>query len=266
MPFTVSHIAAVLPGYRALSRAHVFSAAVIGSMVPDFGFLLLPGSLARWQTHSAAALLTFCLPVGLCSYWLLQLFIKPTLLEILPDRAYLRLRMAHPSQQLWSATVWLYAAIAIVLGALTHLIWDGFTHENAHGVLMFPLLDEYGPELEGHPTRFYNWLQYGSSVVGLILVAIALVRWWQHSPKPSEPPMRMLGQSERRLWSGLYFWLALALAAWPLVHIHMPPRHFNPNVRLDKIAIAVLRSCALSLLLLTALIRTRLAYRRAVAD
>ena len=66
MPFTVSHIAAVLPGYRPLKRAHVLTAAVIGSMVPDFG-LLVPGFMARWQTHSLPGLFTFCLPIGLAA-------------------------------------------------------------------------------------------------------------------------------------------------------------------------------------------------------
>jgi hypothetical protein len=62
MPFTVSHVAAVLPVYRPLTRWRVFTAAVIGSMVPDFG-MLLPGGLERWQTHSLPGLLNFCLPV-----------------------------------------------------------------------------------------------------------------------------------------------------------------------------------------------------------
>src|ERR1700684_3250871 len=96
MPFTVSHVAAVLPGYRPLSRAHVFTAAVIGSMVPDFE-LLVPGSMARWQTHSLPGLpglFPFCLPVGLLAYWLTLLLIRPAMLAVLPDRAYLRLQAA----------------------------------------------------------------------------------------------------------------------------------------------------------------------------
>ena len=93
MPFTVSHVAAVLPGHRLLARAQVFSAAVIGSMVTDFG-LLLPEKLARWQTHSIPALLHFCLPVGLAAYVLMLLLIKPAVLQIVPDGPYLRLRDA----------------------------------------------------------------------------------------------------------------------------------------------------------------------------
>jgi hypothetical protein len=105
MPFTVSHIAAVLPGYRPLARAHVFTAAVIGSMVPDFG-LLLPGYVPRWQTHSLPGLITFCLPVGLLAYWLTLLLLRPAILEVLPDGAYLRLKCrtcagVHPVGRAW---------------------------------------------------------------------------------------------------------------------------------------------------------------------
>src|SRR5262249_2987270 len=99
MPFTVSHVAAVVPLYRPLSPVHVFSAAVIGSMVPDFG-MLLPGSLERWQTHSFAALFSFCLPLGLIAYWLTQRLVKPAVAEVLPDSAYLRLRSEHPRTDL----------------------------------------------------------------------------------------------------------------------------------------------------------------------
>ena len=93
MPFTLSHIAAVLPGYRPLTRAHVFTAAVIGSMVPDFGWFV-PGAISRLQTHSITALLTFSLPVGLMAYWVTLLLIRPAMLEVVPDGAYVRLRAA----------------------------------------------------------------------------------------------------------------------------------------------------------------------------
>src|SRR5579872_4328634 len=176
MPFTVSHVAAVVPVYRPLSRVHVFSAAVIGSMVPDFG-MLLPGSLERWQTHSIAALFSFCLPVGLITYGVTQRLVKPAVTEVLPDSAYLRLRAQHPTTDLRRPLTWLYAAIALLLGALTHLVWDGFTHENARGVRFFPFLSDYGPEMAGHSLQLYRWLQYGSSVFGLVVTAVALLLW-----------------------------------------------------------------------------------------
>ena len=63
MPFTISHTAVVLPFSRWLARWQLLSAATIGAMVPDFR-IFFPG-MPRVETHSLAALLTFCLPVGL---------------------------------------------------------------------------------------------------------------------------------------------------------------------------------------------------------
>jgi hypothetical protein len=54
MPFTISHVAAVLPFHRALRRQGYFSAAIVGSMVPDLGFLL-PLHLPRSATHTRGA-------------------------------------------------------------------------------------------------------------------------------------------------------------------------------------------------------------------
>jgi Domain of unknown function (DUF4184) len=259
MPFTVSHIAAVLPGYRPLKRAHVLTAAVIGSMVPDFG-LLVPGFMARWQTHSLPGLFTFCLPVGLAAYWLTLLLIRPAMSEVLPDGAYLRLRAAHPAASITQLSAWLRAAAALLLGAITHLIWDAFTHENARGVRMFPLLTDFGPEMAGHPLHFYRWLQYGSSLLGLAVVGAALIVWLRHAPAPVEPPPRRIGRAERVAWLSAYLlpsWFAMAWLAW-----HPWPGGQLPLANgwaLGAVATVGMRAAAASLLLVSVLIRTRLA-------
>jgi hypothetical protein len=264
MPFTVSHIAAVLPAHRALSRARLLSAAIIGSMVPDFG-MLLPGSLARWQTHSLAALFSFCLPVGLAVYALTLLLIKPAMMEILPDRAYARLSVAQDAGRPLSVASWLYAALAILFGAVTHLIWDGFTHERARGVRMFPILDAYGPELDGHSLQLYRLLQYGSSVLGLLVVMVALVLWLRHAPPPAQPPRRRLQMLERCAWSGLYIALPLFGMAVSLWHLHAPALASWPvGTKLERIAMAGMRASGVSLVLVSLLLLLRLLpYRRA---
>ena len=71
MPYTLSHVAAVLPFSRLLARLQILSAMVIGSMAPDFGYLL-PIHPPRVATHSAVSLVTFSLPLGLLSYWIFQ--------------------------------------------------------------------------------------------------------------------------------------------------------------------------------------------------
>jgi len=199
MPFTLSHAAAVVPAYRPLSRAHLFSAAVIGSMAPDFG-MLLPESLARWQTHSLQALFSFCLPAGLIAWWLLQRLIKPAVIEVLPDGPWARARAEHPPLPLSSVRAWVGAAAGILLGAATHLVWDAFTHEDARGVRMFPLLDDYAPGIGTHPLQLHAWLQYGSSLLGLAVVALALALWLRHAPAPAAPPVRRIPRRERQYW------------------------------------------------------------------
>ncbi len=259
MPFTVSHIAAVLPGYRLCTRANIFSAAVIGSMVPDFG-LLAPGYMARWQTHSVEALFTFCLPLGLAIYWLTLLLIRPAVIEVVPDRAYVRLRAAPPPASIREPRAWLYAAAALLLGAGTHLIWDAFTHENACGVRMFPLLTDYGPEMAGHPLHLYRWFQYGSSLIGLVLVAAALVLWMRHAPPPLAPPVRRIARSERLAWLGAYLLPSLLIIAWLLLR-PWPAGHspFTNGSAIGTVAIDAMRGAAASLLLVSVLIRIRLA-------
>jgi hypothetical protein len=259
MPFTVSHIAAVLPGHRMLSRARVFSAAVIGSMVPDFG-LLLPVLPSRVETHSLLGLFSFCLPVGLIAYWVTLVLIKPAMLQIVPDGAYARVRAMDATAPDAGLGGWLYAALAIVFGAITHLIWDAFTHEHAGGVRMFPVLKDYGPEVVGHTLQLYAWLQYGSSLVGLIVVIAALVLWLNHVPHPPRRPLRRILRAERWLWGGLYLGLPLLAIADSFWHaIAKGMLSLAVSMWLDQIAIAGMRASVLSLVMVSLLLRARLA-------
>src|ERR1700761_6470084 len=89
MPFTISHAAVVPPFSRFLARWSLLSAVVIGTMVPDFA-IFLPWRMYRLEPHSGMALFTFCLPVGLCCYWLFQYLIKLPVIEVLPDGAHAR--------------------------------------------------------------------------------------------------------------------------------------------------------------------------------
>jgi len=259
VPFTVSHIAAVIPGYRVLSRARVFTAAVIGSMVPDFR-LLMPNDLVRWQTHSFGALFTFCLPVGLIAYALTLSLIKPATLAVLPNRAYARVMDDDRRTPITAARHALLVVIALLLGALTHLFWDDFTHEDARGVRMFPVLADYGPELKGHPVHIYRWLQYYSSIAGLAVLLIAVIIWWRNAPQPQQLPPRRLGAVERAVWLSLYFLLPIGSMAIYLWHgWAYLVRTSGPSGIIDTVAIDCIRATVAYLLIVSALLRLRLA-------
>src|ERR1700738_2782605 len=186
MPFTISHAAAVLPFSRLLARWQLLSAVVIGAMVPDFG-LFLPWRMHRFETHSAMALLTFCLPVGMATYWLFQFLIKRPLIEVLPEGAYARWRPFSATADCTSIRQWMLAACGVLAGALTHLVWDAFTHENARGIRMIPWLEEPIVEIGSHHMSGVRVLQDGSSLIGLVIVLVLVWYGLRRGQEPAAP-------------------------------------------------------------------------------
>ena len=255
MPFTISHVAVVLPFLRRLRRLRVLSAVVIGSMVPDFG-LFLPWGPERIETHSIIGLYTFCLPVGLACWWLFLLLINPAVLELLPDAIYVQSREGRVD--LGKLSQWVAAAAGVFIGAVTHLIWDGFTHEGARGVRMIPALDDPVVDFAGHHLLGFKLMQLASSVVGL-----ALVIWvvWRalHRPAVASAPTRRLGPAERRGWVTGYMATTLVATAafFVLTHWRALANHAM-TATANSIAVAGLRGFALALIGVSACLVIRL--------
>jgi hypothetical protein len=255
MPYTLSHVAAVAPFSRFLIRWRILSATVIGSMVPDFGYLL-PIPLARAQTHSAISLITFSLPVGLVSYWIFQRLIKTPLLNVLPDPAYLRWRPFSMPAAVGSARQWLLAAGGILAGAVTHLIWDGFTHEGARGMRMMPELGDWRFDLHGHHLIGGRLLEDVSSLLGLLLV-VALIAYTLRGGGPQGGVPRRLSQRERQLWVLSYALAAVVFAAgFDLLGGGFYANSVGAQVNIA--AVAVLRGLFLSLVIVSLVLKGRL--------
>jgi hypothetical protein len=260
MPFTISHAAAVLPFSRFLKASPLLSAAVVGSMVPDFG-ILMPWHPARAETHGLVPLVTFILPVGLSSLWIFQYVIKQPTIAVLPDRLY---RIA--CQYLQPAPIgklrsWLVAAFGILAGAVTHLAWDAFTHEGARGMRMIPALDELVLVAGAHHVAGQRLLQDVSSLIGFAVIAWWLLRVARSNPGADCAP-RQLGGTERGLWLTLYAVVAVVvtIVAVILMRDAEPVRYGLGNATNDA-AVAGLRGVGASLLLVSGVLRLRLRAR-----
>src|SRR5277367_755389 len=257
MPYTISHAAIVLPFSRLLARWRLLSAVVIGAMVPDFG-LFFPWRIQRFETHSAAALVSFCLPVGLASYWLFQYLIKTPLLEVLPEGAYARWRPFSSPADFTSIRQWLLAGCGVAAGAATHLVWDAFTHENARGVRMIPWLEDPLVDIGSHHLVEFRVAQDGSSLLGLAFVLV-LVLYGLRRGGESPIPNRPLRPLERRVWAlvygvaGVAFSIAWLLWAWAVE----PPGH-SLKALANGIAVAALRGLATALLSTSLALSSRL--------
>lgn len=186
MPFTFSHPALVLPLFRLRRRWPWLSATglIMGSIAPDFEKLLRL-RLTNGHSHTVASLVYFSLPVGLALAFLFHELVRQPLLRHLP--APLHRRLASQFYFSWPAFVRrhpLGVLVSIELGAVSHLLWDSFTHQNALLARYLPWL-ELTTMLPGYHVPVYDLLALLSSVGGGLALAWVV---WRQPEQPAGPP------------------------------------------------------------------------------
>ncbi len=175
MPFTPSHVAAVLPLHRRLAA----SALVVGSMVPDLPYYLPvhpPAGPGADVTHSPTGVVTLDVLLGLAVFLLWHGLLAGPALAASP--AGLRARvpraaLAGVRERLATPVRVVRVLVSLSVGAATHVLWDSFTHDGRWGVRHVDWLAQPHASVAG-----YTWAQLASSVAGLLLVAIWTRRWW----------------------------------------------------------------------------------------
>lgn len=190
MPFTLAHPAAVLPLQRALGRWCVFSALVVGSMTPDFAYFA-PLTVSGEQTHSLGGLFWFCVPAGLAALLVFHGLLKRPIVSLLPESVQASLAPYTDSRSPRGGWRWLPIVFCLAIGALTHIVWDAFTHRGAPAIEMFPVLNATVASAGGHELRIYKLLQHGSTILGMAAVALCAWVWLRRNPgTPSTMPVR----------------------------------------------------------------------------
>lgn len=172
MPFTFTHPAAILPIFKRTRRRDLFLPLAIGSMMPDLGYYFTPFEFFNENAHTIVKSFTFCLPFGFMVLAVV-LFLKTGLISILPNNKSRTFLYDHLPQNLTFKFLGL-ASAAIVLGTWTHIIWDGFTHNNGFLVNMIPFLRfEVFPQVQ-----VFRILQHVSTIIG----AFFLFRFYRQYP------------------------------------------------------------------------------------
>ena len=175
MPFTVSHTVAVIPLYKYLGKFGALSALIIGSMTPDFAYLTPYLVDQRMDSHSLLGVYLYGIPMGLTVYFLYHLLMAPVIVSVLPKTIQ---RHLHPDLFAGKLPdIPSYALIfSIVLGALTHIFWDFFTHHS--GIPQYiGWMDTPLTSIDGYDIMPYRVLQHFSSVFGLSLLLFWIWSW-----------------------------------------------------------------------------------------
>ncbi|MGK0273088.1 MAG: hypothetical protein ACI88H_003765 [Cocleimonas sp.] len=183
MPFTISHIVAAIPLNNGLcknskiSKYTALSPLIIGSMTPDIAYLTPFLVHQRVDSHSLLGIYLFCIPMGLTIYFLYHLLMAPVLVSFFPKKIQQHLNPDLFIGKLPTISSHLLL-ISIILGALTHIIWDFFTHQSGipqHLLWMnTPLVN-----IDGYDIMPYRMLQHLSSVLGLALLLYWIIKWYR---------------------------------------------------------------------------------------
>lgn len=192
MPFTLTHVAAVVPVKKFSGAWMPFTALAMGSMVPDVPKFF--GDFVPYAvTHSFPGILTASLPLGLLLYVVFQVLVRTPMLELMPDAISERLGGRRPHTLKYMAGV----VAGLIIGAATHVLWDSFTHPFGWGVNQIPQLHNQFI-LFDRSHGMYKLLQHGSTVVFLPLLAWGLYRW-ARAPF-TRPPYPYHSQLNLPLW------------------------------------------------------------------
>lgn len=181
MPFTLSHPAAVIPIQRFAARYTSFAALVIGSISPDLVYFFPLGAKGPFS-HSLPGLFLFCLPAGLFVYAVFYLLLRHPLHALMPQAIASRLNPQPDWMPRSLASLFLIAS-SVVIGAATHVGWDAFTHAGSPVVRNSDILRYVIGPIAGMAIPVYKILQHMSTLAGLGIIAVCLIRWMRQTPR-----------------------------------------------------------------------------------
>ena len=156
MPFTFSHPAAALPLAIIPKRWISATGLVIGSITPDFEYFFRLEQNS-YYSHTLTGVFWFDMPLALLLVYLFNSLIRKEIIESLPlflNRRFSKFR--YSTRNLDCVKDLLVVIISLLIGIMSHLIWDRLTHKSVELI-----------NVEEHYTVFWE----ANSLVGAIIIA-----------------------------------------------------------------------------------------------
>jgi hypothetical protein len=175
MPFTFSHPAIVLPLTFLPRKWYSLTGLIIGSLTPDFEYFLRMRIQSDYS-HTIGGIIWFDLPFGLLLAFIFHNIVRDSLFDNLPR--ILKSRLSNFTQFNWNGYFkqnWLVVAISILVGAISHIFWDSFTHNHGYFVQIIPALKS-SVDIFGVQIQTLKLLQHSSTLLGGLVIAFAFFK------------------------------------------------------------------------------------------
>jgi len=166
---------------------------------------------------------------------------------------WLRRRLvSEPWQKAWTIGVVASCLVSAAIGALTHLGWDGFTHAQGFVTRQVPALHTPIDVPVLGELALHRVLQYASSVIGLVVLAVVVARMLRRRPAIELPAVA-------RLWPRLIF-VACIAAGTTLLTLRVLAHHLRDP---GDVAVGAISGMLAGVLVASAIVR--LGFSRTVA-
>ncbi len=174
MPFTFSHPAIILP-LRYLPKSWFsLTALIIGSLTPDFEYFLRMKVKSNYS-HTLGGIFWFDLPLAILLTFIFNNIIRNLLFQNLPEVIKNRvLIFTEFDWNIYFKRNWFIILISLLIGIISHIFWDAFTHKHGYFVNEITALKNtiriFGTEIP-----FWKIAQHGSTFLGSFIIITAFL-------------------------------------------------------------------------------------------
>ena len=150
-----------------------------------------------------------------------------------------------------------WISVLLFLGAVTHVVWDGFTHDDGWAAGSFPQIKDPIITFARSEIRWSGLLQYGSSLLGLGLLAWWSWQWYRTAPAgwaPADSPF--LRRARPVIAAAIIIFGTGAGIIYGLIHACHLPGPFDVTEFLTVSFIVGTDAFGLALLVFIATVRT----------
>ncbi|MFK7004667.1 hypothetical protein BWK63_11670 [Flavobacterium covae] len=175
MPFTFSHPAIILPLNYLPKKWISLTGLIIGSLTPDFEYFLRMRIKSNFS-HTLLGIFWFDLPLGILLTFIFHNQVKNQLYKNLPK--ILSERFLNIKEVNWNKHFlqnWKIIIISILVGAISHIFWDGFTHHDGFFVKTIPQLSK-AIEINKSSIKTFKILQHLSTLIGATTIVISICK------------------------------------------------------------------------------------------